>query len=441
MFSLKEVSKFHLSFFFPDARTCSVPPFTKAGGIFSPNKLGHPTKLQRIFWNLLMVQSPVMITESRLSRINVNVLTPFVQKALGNPNVRITKWKYYIVKGDWTSSKRLVCRIYGRAKVQEEEYPWSIFLKVPNPTQTHLDVWRREQFQREALLYQSGILDNLPGGISAPRCLGIVEYLDDEPWMWLEDVAGSPSLEWPLEQFKIAAHHFGILQGAFLSGAALPDYAWLDTSGWLRQELAMSTERIPLILEKFQVNPLTRKLYNSEIGERLRRLWADRKVFFEALDRLPMSLCHGDFNYTNLFARYLPDGKNQTVAIDWQYAGLRQIGGDIAGLIADSSIIPVRRKTAEPEEFTELILGGYLSGLEEAGWKDHTRIARFACLARLVLPWNFYLLQSLNGQILRQPLCEESRSQLEKKLDEYVRRQMFLLKLEEEARTLLKIVE
>lgn len=47
-----------------------------------------------------------------------------------------------------------------------------------------------------------------------------------------------------------------------------------------------------------------------------------------------------------------------------QNSGFRQIGEDITGFIADSSIMPVRRKAAEPEEFTELILGGYLSGLE-----------------------------------------------------------------------------
>ncbi|MBC8427771.1 phosphotransferase [bacterium] len=382
-----------------------------------------------------------MITKSRLDKIDCDVLTPFVQKALESPNVRVTEWSLHVVKGDWTSSKRLVCRLFGRGKQEDDKVSWSIFLKVPNPTQTHLDVWHREPFQRELLLYQSGVLNNLPGGISAPRCLGVVEYADDEPWMWLEDIAGEPALQWPLERFKVAAHHFGILQGAFLAGASLPDYPWMDTSGWLRVKLANGAERIPLILERFQVHPLTKNLYNSEIGKRLRRLWADREVFFESLNRLPKSFCHGDFNYTNLFARRLPDGKEQTVAIDWQYSGFRQIGEDITGFIADSSIMPVRRKAAEPEDFTELILEGYLSGLEEGGWKGDKRIARFACLARLALPWSFNLLRELDHNVLCQPLCDENRPELWRKLDEYVRRQKFLLDLAEEARALLKIVK
>jgi len=382
-----------------------------------------------------------MMPTSRLDRIDCDVLTPFVQKALGNPNARVTEWNYRVVKGDWTSSTRLVCRIFGKAKLQKREIPWSIFLKVPNPTQTHFDSWHREPFQREALLYQSGLLNNLPGGISAPRCLGVVEFSDDEPWMWLEDVVGEPSLEWPLERFRITAHHLGMLQGAFLAGAPLPDYPWLDTSGWLKIKLARSVEPIPPILDRFRVHPLTKKLYKSEIGESLRELWDDRGTFFEALEGLPQSLCHGDFCYGNLISRRLPTGEDQIVVLDWQYSGMRQIGEDIAALIADCSIIPVRRKAAEPEEFAELILGEYLSGLQEAGWKECLHIARFACLGRLVFPWNLYLLCSLDHQILRHPLSEANRSELEVKLEEYVHRQKFLLKIAEGARALLKIVD
>ena len=239
----------------------------------------------------------------------------------------------------------------------------------------------------------------------------------------------------------MAASHLGMLQGAFLAGASLPNYSWMDTSGWLKLKLAANAAPVPPIMERFQSHPLTRSLYSSEIGEGLRRLWDDRLAFFDALYRLPRSFCHGDFNYTNLMARRLPDAGDQTIAVDWQYAGLRQIGEDIAGLIADSSVIPVRRKAAEPEEFTELILEGYLSGLKESGWKAGLQIARFACIALLAWPWSFNLLCSLNGGILSQPLCEENRSEMQKRLAEYVRRQRFLLKLAEEARKLLEVVK
>ena len=282
--------------------------------------------------------------------------------------------------------------------------------------------------------------DRLPGGIAAPRCLGVVEHADDEPWMWLEDVTGEPALRWPLERFEVAAYHLGLMHGWFLAGGPLPDSDWLDTGRWLRQSLGRGARQIHPILERFERHPLTERFSGSETGQALRRLWAERELFFEAMDRMPRTLCHGDFNYTNLFARRLPSGEDQTVAVDWQYCGLRQLGADISGFIADSSIIPVRRKAAEPEEFTALALGGYLSGLRDGGGEGDVKTARFACLARLALPWSFNLLRGLDAAVLSQQVCRQNRPQLEEKLDEYIRRQAFLLELADEARALLRAI-
>jgi len=377
--------------------------------------------------------------EPRLDKIDRDLLTPIVRKALGSLDASISEWDYKVIKGDWTTSTRLVCRIFGKAKQKEHQVPWSVFLKVPNPTHLHYDPLHREPFQREVLLYQSGILDNLPGGIVAPRCLGVTEHADDEPWMWLEDVRGTRGLEWPLERFEKIAHQFGCMQGAFLAGAPLPDHGWLDTSAWLKPRLALESKPMPEILDRSKTHPLTAPLWDSEFGQRFSRLWSDHEVIFEALDRMPRSLCHGDFCFTNFIARRLPSGEDQTVVLDWQYAGVRQIGSDIAGLIADSSLIAVRRKVAEPEEFTEMILEGYVSGLQESGWKGDLRVARFACLATLAWHWTSINALGLRN-ILQQPLSEENRHELKQRLDEYVRRQEFLFRIGDEAKQLLAVL-
>ena len=381
-----------------------------------------------------------MAETSRLERIDRDVLTPIVGRALESPEVTITGWECDVLKGDWSPDKRLVCRIRGRARRGQEDVCWSVVLKVPNPTATHLAPWHRETFQREPRLYDSGILDDLPGGLAAPRCLGVTKFTDDEPWMWLEDVDGRPSLQWPVERFGLAARHLGAMQGAFLAGRPLPADPWLDTSGWLPQKLAASADRTAAILESFARHPLTRRLYKSELGTRLRKLWAERETIFAALERIPKSLCHHDFCYGNLLSRSLPDGGDQTVVLDWQYAGYGQIGSDIAGLIADSSVCPVRRKAAEPEELTELIVGGYLSGLREAGWDADPGIPHFACAATLAWPWTFNLLLGLNGSVLSPPLSDENRDEQEQKVDEYRRRQEFLFGQARIARSLLKAV-
>jgi thiamine kinase-like enzyme len=155
---------------------------------------------------------------------------------------------------------------------------------------------------------------------------------------------------------------------------------------------------------------------------------------------MPKSLCHGDFNYLNLFALCESPDESQTFAVDWQYAGIRPIGEDIAGLIADSSVVPVRRKAAEPKEFTELVLEAYLAGIHESGWRGDLRQVRFACIARLAFVWSFWLTSGWGGELLNHPVPDANREAQSMKLDVYVRTQEFLFQLAEETRKLLEQV-
>jgi thiamine kinase-like enzyme len=172
----------------------------------------------------------------------------------------------------------------------------------------------------------------------------------------------------------------------------------------------------------------------------LSRLWAERECIYEALGKMPRSLCHGDFNYMNLFAPCKSPDESQTYAVDWQYAGIRPIGEDIAGLIADSSVVPVRRKAAKPREFTELVLEAYLSGINESGWRGDLMQVRFACVARLAFVWSFWLILGCGGDLLNHPVSEADRETQNTKLDVYVHTQEFLFQLADEARELLKQV-
>ncbi len=370
--------------------------------------------------------------QSRLAVLDDEVLAPVVKGALGRSDARITEWQAEPVKGDGSVGTRFVCRITGRADAGRETPAWSVFLKVPNPTDTHFDAWHREPFQREPRLYASGLLDDLTGGIAAPRLLAVTTPRGDEPWMWLEDVGGLPALEWPIERFALTARQLGRMQGAFPAGAALKTAPWLDTTGWLRTRLAAGAERMRAALEEARAQPLTGPLLASALGRRLERLWAGRQRVFDALAGMPRSLCHGDFNYTNLFSRPGADGEDETAVIDWQYAGVRQIGGDLSGFIADCSILPVRRKAAEPAEFIELMLPAWLAGLAEVGWKGDPRRAQLAVLARLAWPWSFNLACGLPGL--------GGRPDPQQALDEYVRRQELLLALADEAERLLRCV-
>lgn len=376
----------------------------------------------------------------RLRRIDADLLTPIVRESLGKKDASVTGWNCELIKGDGSDEKRLVCRVFGTATAGRDQWPWSVFLKVPEPTHLHYNRWNREPLQREVMLFRSGILEDLPAGMVAPRCLSITEFPDDEPWMWLEHIAGTPSFEWPIDRFGLMAYHLGCMNGVFMDGTHLPDHEWLDNSATFRERLQVGVKESSLALAVLETNPLTHNLYGSDFGQSLLRLVAEREHFFDALEQVPKTLVHGDFCYSNVFDCDVDGGDPVTGVIDWQYCGIRQIGFDIAGFIADSSVMPVRRKAAEPELFAEIMLENYLRGIEESGWRGDMRKVRFACLTYLAIPWTFYLLPGVGSKLEMKADTADDLARQEQLVEEFKRRQGFLLSVCEEARSLMEEV-
>jgi hypothetical protein len=365
-------------------------------------------------------------TGKRLDRLDRDVLASVVRKVLDRFDVKVTDWHHQIIKGDWSTGSRLVARLYGRAIADGQNTNWSVYLKVPNPLESYRSPWHREDFHREVRLYQSGILESLPGGITAPLCLQVDDHDDDQPWMWLEEVGGLRGREWPLPLFEACALQFGRLQGAFLANSPLSDHPWLDTTAWFRPRMANAAEPAAPVMEGFPTHPITANLAGTRFGDRLKRLWAERNTFFDVMRQLPLSLSHGDFNINNLYAPRGLQNTDRTMVIDWQYAGVRQIGGDIAGLIADSSILPVRCLPAEPDELMDTVLEAYCKGLKESDWKGDPELGRFACLAHLAIPWTFNALHGLRDVVSQQP-TEETRNNMIRRLDTSLWRLRYLL--------------
>lgn len=136
-----------------------------------------------------------------------------------------------------------VYRLSGVARSDGASHPWSVVLKiVRNPAglevapgyvlppddfpPTHFSYWKRE-----ALAYQSGVLDDLPRGIAAPRCFAVVEATPQVFWLWLEDLA-TAAAPWTLARYRETAHQLGHWNGAYLAGRPLPAQPWLHYD-WL----------------------------------------------------------------------------------------------------------------------------------------------------------------------------------------------------------------
>jgi hypothetical protein len=118
----------------------------------------------------------------------------------------------------------------------------------------------------------------------------------------------------------------------------------------------------------------------DDAGDRLFRLWEERDLYLDALDRLPQTLCHLDLFRRNLFARKTADGDDQTVVIDWAFTGRSAIGAELAALVL-ASVAFNEVDLAQVQALEDIVFEGYLEGLCDAGWRGNPQRVRLGYAA------------------------------------------------------------
>lgn len=386
--------------------------------------------------------------ESQLNTVDQAMLTPIVQRVLNKNMLAIIDWAWQPVQGG--SAKAVgtglgVYRFFGHACIGDDSVPWTVILKAyrlakadegsiasGNEGQTAWNYWKRE-----ALAYASGLLEELPGELVAPRCYGVVEHPNDEVWMWLEDIGEEGGGKWSLEQFGIAAYHLGQFNGAYLAGHPLSDEPWL-TRGRVRVYLDMCAPLIPELRVQ-ATHPFASRWLTTDHIERILGLWSEREKYLQAFDRLPRCLCHHDAHRRNLFVRRDHHSRKQTVAIDWAIIGTGAVGEEIATLVT-TSLRWLDADIKDASALDALVFQNYLAGLRQAGWDGDEALVRFgyttaatyfnAVGGLVMLPF------VLDAQ--HHPLAEQVFGYpLEQILTQWAGLQGFLLDLSDEMRQLL----
>jgi hypothetical protein len=127
----------------------------------------------------------------RLNAVDQTTLTPLIHKVLENEAAEVVDWRCQPLDDGLayeSGHSYGLYRFVGTAQIEYKTVPWSLVLKatgasfgsaIPN----HWQYWKREM-----LAYQSGLLDDLPGDLIAPRCFGTTLYPIDECWIWIEDI-------------------------------------------------------------------------------------------------------------------------------------------------------------------------------------------------------------------------------------------------------------
>ena len=315
---------------------------------------------------------------AQLAAIGQATLTPLVRSALNRETVEVINWECEQLHGG-IGLGTAIYRFAGQGRDREQQVPCSLILKTLCPAADNTNVSGRNYYMREADAYQSRWLDDLPDGLAAPRSFGVTEHPDGTCWIWLEDVTDEIGPHWPLEHHGVVARHAGQFNGAYLVDRPLPSWPW-QSSGWLREYVAESAPTIPLIRKSLD-HPLLRRGWPGDASDRLFRLWEERDLFLDALDRLPQTLCHLDLFRRNLFARKTADSDDyQTVALDWAYAGRGAIGEELVPLVL-ASVAFLEVDLGQAQVLEEIVFEGYLEGLCDAGWQGDPRQVRLGYTA------------------------------------------------------------
>jgi hypothetical protein len=315
---------------------------------------------------------------SWLHNLQISDLEPVVCQLLDQPAVEILDWQLQSFSGGAVENLGEglgVHRITGTARYDNNVSPWSVVLKALriSPLEGANDPTSWLYWKREAMAYQSGVLDRLPGDLAAAKCYAIQEINDGTCCLWLEYVQEDTG-NWTMAQHRLAARHLGQFNGAYLAGHPLPEPTSWMLPGRTHQWLEIAAPGMAQL----------QRLAESEWGhwlsqdsvERMIRLWANRESLLAALDRLPTCFCHHDAFRRNLIQRTADDGAVETVAIDWSFTGPGKVGQEIAIMTA-IGLQFMEVAASEARELDHAVFEGYIDGLCDAGWQGDRQLVRF----------------------------------------------------------------
>ena len=384
-------------------------------------------------------------------------LTTIVRRALDNDHLDVDSWDVRPLVYDHTNPVSAgVHRIVGTAHDGTRRCSWSLIHKavrspagvtMPNGEAVPRDIPHGPAFfgywRREPEAYGAGLLQDLPGGMAAPRCFGVSARPDGTIWLWLEEVVDGRETRWTPEHCAVAARVLGRFNGAYLSGRPVPVHPCLG-GGWLRSWLNV---RIALLMEEMRrtdvwEHPLVRGAFPEPVVDHVLRLWAEREVFLDGLDRLPRTMCHRDAFRSNLFLRRDGAGRERMVAIDWAYAGIGPLGEEIAPLIAAAPAGD--GPDLAPWIVEAAVFDGYLQGLSAAGWCGDAWSVRFGYAATAALRYLFMTAAEMlsdAGDEGQYAAIEQRRElPIAQVMEQHAALIHFLLGLAEEARALLSAI-
>jgi hypothetical protein len=393
--------------------------------------------------------------DAQLDVIDAGMLAPLVRKGLNRDRITVEDWTCApMAHGVINPVTAGLYQVTGTARDGEEQLSWSLILKVIHWVDLSgsplADGYMNEPgdwnyWKREALVFQSGILDEWSGDLVPVKCYDVVELPDDSVWLWLEHVHEPPGATWSLERHVLAARHFGQFGGAHCEKGSLRDFPWLCPKflrQWVRTTHAfgfVDTTSDPAFWE----HPLSRLAFPTPIAGRVLDLVDDVDRLLAQLERQPQTLAHLDTHHANLYARRGDQGQAQTVVIDWSFLGIAAVGEDL-GMQVSGNLYDLTVDPAGARPYYEAALEAYVTGLRHAGWRGAPQVARFASATAASLrcvPYGIEAMRRLfdSGEewAWANRLAEKQGTTVEEALKRWGQAIIFFLDLADDARQLV----
>lgn len=324
-------------------------------------------------------------------------LASVLQRLLGNQPAEVCEWGAQKLQGGLELSSSIY-RLEGTAAVDGEVQSWSVIVKIIRPEAEFDDPQGYRYWKREIQYYQSGMLQDLPGQVSAPACYAIDEQTDGSVWLWLADIQDTQEHPWPIDRYTQVARQLGQFNSAYLVDHSLPDVPWI-THNWLNKYLDHATPMVEFLLQNPK-HPTVQSLLPGIALPLSLAMWKEHTHMLRVLDRLPQVFCHQDAFSRNLFY-----GDGRVIAIDWGFAGIAPVGAELAPLVGAAFGLG-KFPTSQAKELDQACFESYLQGLRQAGWQPDARQVRLGYTLTVLLR---YVLGATIGELLPGLLDERTR--------------------------------
>jgi hypothetical protein len=312
----------------------------------------------------------------QLKETNQDRLTQIVRQDLNRPTFEIRDWSVRPLsdQGVINPDGLFVFEGHGIDATQPtlDILPWRVVVKnFVTPTDEtapdHLWYWKRE-----VMLFQSGLLERLPGPVRGPRSYGVFENTGN--WqVWMEHIKDESPARWTMDHYRQAARELGRWNGRCFQQHIQLAEPWMSRElirGWLEMCDHIQGWRD-------YSSPFLQKVLSTDDFSRACRIFDDRERFFATLNRLPQVFSHYDYHRRNLMIHKNTQGQHEVVVVDWAMVGIGPLGGELYALIGASGLL----SEVEPEDLPALEViaySEYLAGLREEGWDgdpDEIRLA------------------------------------------------------------------